>query len=353
MDLRIYYQKIRKIEAAIPEESVVIISGNSGWRESREEKCSRGGRPHDRGRPGGTGYGGGGGISKWRKRRAGRRRKQRPISLRLRFARCAGRKGKCSHMALLTDGNPNTTEELRVYESSILDVAHVEAIDLDSKMTLATEEISEDVLDILIDQSRNLIPFTDQRRHMGVSDVVVTRQLKRWHALHSLELLYRDAFNNQLNDRYRAKWIEYQELSRNARYQRCGSESESSPCRSRKQSPRNFRWLPARHCRQRITPRLPGFLRRGRRAPQADVTALTTPDGSVMVVTAVDPPPNAVAFNVYAGLTADSLTLQNATPVPGSQSFTMAPGDPVPGRAPGIGQEPDQYIVGGSMLRRG
>ena len=45
-------------------------------------------------------------------------------------------------MALLTDGNPNDTEGLRVFESAILDVAQVEAIDLDAKLCLATEEIS-------------------------------------------------------------------------------------------------------------------------------------------------------------------------------------------------------------------
>ena len=45
---------------------------------------------------------------------------------------------------------------------------------------------------------------------IGVSDVVVTPQLRRWHALHTLEIVYRDAFNNQLNDRYQAKFQEYQ-----------------------------------------------------------------------------------------------------------------------------------------------
>ena len=48
------------------------------------------------------------------------------------------------------------------------------------------------------------------RRMIGVSDVVVTPQMKRWHALHTLEIVYRDAFNNQLNDRYQAKFGEYQ-----------------------------------------------------------------------------------------------------------------------------------------------
>ncbi len=38
--------------------------------------------------------------------------------------------------------------------SAILDVAHTERIDLDVKLTLATEEISEDVLDVLLDHTR-------------------------------------------------------------------------------------------------------------------------------------------------------------------------------------------------------
>ena len=47
--------------------------------------------------------------------------------------------------------------------------------------------------------------------------MVVTPQMKRWHALHSLEVFYRDAFNNQLNDRYEAKADEYRELARAAK----------------------------------------------------------------------------------------------------------------------------------------
>src|SRR5256885_14997876 len=108
---------------------------------------------------------------------------------------------------LLMDGSPNDTEALRVYESSILEVAHSESIDLDIKLGLALEEISEDVLDVLLAHSPETFPFA--RRTRGVSDVVVTPQLKRWHAVHTLEVFYRDTFNNQLNDRYQAKAQEY------------------------------------------------------------------------------------------------------------------------------------------------
>src|SRR5579864_2372215 len=118
---------------------------------------------------------------------------------------------------LLTDGNPNDTDALTVYESAILNVAHTESIDLSVKLTLGTEEISEEVVDILLDHARAFDPLSTVRRRIGVSDVVVTAQMKRWHALHTLAIVYRDAFNNQLNDRYQVKFEEYRELERCAR----------------------------------------------------------------------------------------------------------------------------------------
>src|ERR1700722_3292984 len=127
---------------------------------------------------------------------------------------------------LLTDGSPNTTEDLRVYESAILDVTHAEMIDLEAKLGLATDEIADDVLGFLLDHTGANPQFFPRfqlgtpaawRRTRGVSDVVVSRQLKRWHALHTIEIVYRDAFNSQLNDRYQAKFSEYHELSRSAR----------------------------------------------------------------------------------------------------------------------------------------
>ena len=81
---------------------------------------------------------------------------------------------------LLTDGSPNDPESLRVYESAILDVANSENIDLCVKLSLGLEEVTEDILDVLIARS------TDNgvlRRMRGVTDVVVTPQLRRWHAV--------------------------------------------------------------------------------------------------------------------------------------------------------------------------
>ena len=71
---------------------------------------------------------------------------------------------------LLTDGSPNTIDELRVYESAVAEVAHTEMIDLAVKLDLATEEVAQDVLDFLLDRTGS-DPRGSARRGAGVSDV--------------------------------------------------------------------------------------------------------------------------------------------------------------------------------------
>lgn len=257
---------------------------------------------------------------------------------------------------LLTDGSPNTSEDLRVYESGILDVSHTEMINLDTKLRLATEEISEIVLNILLDQTNSTMGGVLLRRSLGVSDVVVTRQMKRWHALYTLAIFYRDAYFNQLNDRYQEKWNEYLLLARGARDTtlQYGIGLVTTP-------------IP-----QASTPLLsvvPGLLpatiyyvqvswvsATGAEGTPSKSTAYEAPLASVLTVTnGTNPPPPAVAtgFNVYIGLTDCPTTLQNAMPIAIGQTFTEASTGLVAGIPAGMGQSADTYITGGSTLRRG
>jgi hypothetical protein len=256
-------------------------------------------------------------------------------------------------MALLTDGNPNDTLALQVYESAILDVAAIEKIDLDVKLGLATEEISEDVLNILLDHTRTADPQSNIRRTIGVSDIVVTRQMKRWHAVHTLELVYRDAFNDQLNDRYRPKWDEYHELSRQARDTtiKFGIGQVLNPIP--KPATPVLSTVPGSTASTTYYVVVSWVSALGQEGAPSDVTALTTTDGSALVAQAVNPPSVATGFNVYVGLTADELMLQTPTSVAVGQSFTLPAGTLATGRAPGDGQVPDVYIIGGPTMRRG
>lgn len=255
---------------------------------------------------------------------------------------------------LLTDENPNTTEELRAYESSILDVSSTEGINLETKLTLATEEISQIVLNILLDHSSVPTGGDVLRRMRGVSDVVVTRQMKRWHALHTLAIFYRDAYNNQLDDRYLGKWNEYLALERQA-----------------KDTTTNYGIglvnTPIPEAPAPVLNVVPGLLQAtvyyvqvtwvsaaGEEGNPSKPVAFEAPVASLLTVTnGLNPPAVASAFNVYIGLTDCSETLQNATPIPIGQTFTEASTGLIAGMPVGMGQTPDTYVTGGWTLRRG
>jgi hypothetical protein len=256
-------------------------------------------------------------------------------------------------MALLTDRNPNDTEALRVYETSILNVAHVESIDLDAKLSLATEEIAQEVMDVLLGHIRGNDDSGSRRRTMGVADVVVTPQLKRWHALHTLEVIYRDAYNNQLNDRYRHKWEEYRRLSCEAKEQttRFGIGLCANPIPQA--GPPRFDLVADLVSATTYYVRVSWVSGTGQEGLPSDVTTFRTVEGSLMAVEAVNAPPAAAAWNLYAGLTDTTLSRQNAVPVSIGQTFTVPASGLASGPAPGEGQAPDIYVTGGRLLRRG
>lgn len=255
---------------------------------------------------------------------------------------------------LLTDEWPNTPEDLGVYESSIFDVSSEEGINLDTKLMLATEEISDQVLNILLDHTSMVTGGDMMRRARGVADVVVTPQMKRWHAMHTLAIFYRDAYNNQLNDRYLAKWNEYQLLEKQAREvtTQYGIGVVNTP-------------IP--QAGTPVVSTIPGLLAAanyyvqvswvsstGVEGAPSRPTAFAAPVASLVTVTnPANPPSAAAAFNVYIGLTDGTTSLQNAAPIALGQTFTEASSGLGAGVAAGTGQPPDYYITGGSVLRRG
>src|SRR5690242_20632984 len=112
-------------------------------------------------------------------------------------------------MALLTDGDVSTIEDLKSYESAILELANTEGIDLTAKAKLASSEIAAE-----------LAPFLAREGHaadLARNGVVVTPSLRLWHMVQTLCVVYRDAYHSQLNDRYKAKWNEYQRLAHRIR----------------------------------------------------------------------------------------------------------------------------------------
>lgn len=255
---------------------------------------------------------------------------------------------------LLTDGLPNTVEDLRVYESAILDVANTERIDLKTKLGLATEEVSEDVLDFLLDDGRAADPKADTRRTVGVSDVVVTRQMKRWHAIHTIALVYRDALHNQLNERYGQQFEHYWRLTREARGQtvRFGIGLVGDPIPA-PVAPvvlaSAAAGAPAAIYYVRITWAGAG----AQESAPSKLTAFDAAAGTVPAVQAVNPPTGITGFYVYMGDSPERLMLQNVSPTPVSDAFVLPGSGLVDGSAPGDGQAPDVYVAGTRVMRRG
>lgn len=254
---------------------------------------------------------------------------------------------------LLTDGNPNTSEELRAYESAIASVANTESLDLNVKLGLATEEIAQDVLDFLLHRADGNDPRGNARRQTGVSDVVVTRQMKRWHTLHTLAVTYRDAFHNQLNDRYKAKFREYKELAAQARLQTfqfgVGLVYKPLP----KASLPEFGFAPGPFESTTYFARVAWTTASGQEGMPSDLTSCDAPAGTIPVVSVKNAPAEANGFHIYMGLTPETLTRQSLSPVALTDEFTLPESGLIPGPEPGNGQTPDIYLAASNGLRRG
>jgi len=116
-------------------------------------------------------------------------------------------------MALFTDGPPSTIEELAAVDSQLLNVADVEGIDVTQKLTLAQDELSLELLTLLTPNSYYGQWFWATPRP-NLDTVVVTHPLKLWHTYRALEMVYSDAYNSQLNDRYAGKQDQFHQMGK-------------------------------------------------------------------------------------------------------------------------------------------
>ena len=113
-------------------------------------------------------------------------------------------------MALFTDGAIASIEDLRGHDTQLLNVATVEDIDVTRKLALAQEEIAIELTGLL----EQAMLSGQLAAPPSIEQVVVTTPLKLWHIFRTLEMVYRDAFNSQLNDRYAGKRDEYHEMAK-------------------------------------------------------------------------------------------------------------------------------------------
>jgi hypothetical protein len=255
-------------------------------------------------------------------------------------------------MALFTDGSISTIEELVEYESAVLDVARTERIDLTAKLKLAQEELGVE-LDALLrrrQESENVLWATVRR---GLGHVVVTEALHKWHTFRTLSLVYRDAYNRQLNDRFLGKWQEYDKMADWARQSLTngGVGMTSSPM------PRAARpelgTVAGRAAATTYFVSVTWVAQSGIEGAPSTITALTTTMPSALTVMAVDPPATAAGWNVYASCSATGLTRQNDTPMALGQTWTEPAAGLAKGKPVSCGQRPEMFLRLTGMLNRG
>jgi hypothetical protein len=255
-------------------------------------------------------------------------------------------------MALFWDGPISDPADLQRYENAILNVASGESIDLGAKIQLAQEDLANEIRLFLIrraslrDHSLGLGPSRDMK------GVVVTGSLQQWHVHRTLSLIYRDAYNNQLNARYQGKWIEYEQLAKASAltYFQIGVGLVADPV-PKAAAPvlSNVAGTAAAGMFYVAVTWVSGS---GDQGAPSDLVQLGTSNGQQLVVTVGGPPQNVTSWNAYVGMSPSSLNLQNSSPLGTTSTWTMSsglnPGAPLPS-----GQRPTWFVVDHRVIERG
>jgi len=251
-------------------------------------------------------------------------------------------------MGLFTDGGISTSEDLRAYESSVLEVASTEGIELDAKFNLAAREIAGELSAYLVRRDPAGFGVRDK------SNVVVTDSLADWHRLLSLSLVYRDSYNSQLNDRYLGKWKEYSALALKARgtFLDIGIGLTSYPV-PKAADPICVAVNGGTLLESTYSVQIVWQNNRGDVGSPSNLVTVTTPDGTLLSVAAPGSPASTLTWSVFVGHPGTVVKRQNSNPVAPGATWVMPISGLQDGPQVAADQLPDYYITRESQLRRG
>jgi hypothetical protein len=255
-------------------------------------------------------------------------------------------------MALFTDGSISSLEDLTAHDTSLLDIASVEGIDVTAKAALAQAELGIELSGLLLDR-RCWDPVAQASRMPDLSHVVVTAPLKLWHVYRTLTAVYRDAYNNQLNDRYKGRRDEYAELGSrtNEQLRQIGVGLVTDPVPQAAQPALASATGSLTEGTYFAT--LGWLNSAGEEGASAVPVTITVAEATGFTVTPPAAPPKATGWNVYVGAAADSLTQQNLDRLAVGQSWVQSAALSTQGRKAGNGQAPNALLPFPRILWRG
>ncbi len=253
-------------------------------------------------------------------------------------------------MALFTDGNITSVDELQAYDTSIVSIASAEGVDLAAKMELARTELGIELAEFL---AKRTTATGGLGAGIGLENVVVTPALKHWHALLTLALVYGDIQGNHLESRYGAKWKDYRARERRAADSllRSGVGVVSNPIP--RALPPLVRTVAAPVSGETYYIRIAWRGARGDSGEASEACIHTVETNGVPGVRADRIPEDAAGFDVYAGLRADLATKQNDDPLDPSAEWTMPVQGLREGDTPPAGQQPGWHVRNDRVLLRG
>ncbi|MEZ5365149.1 MAG: hypothetical protein R2748_23185 [Bryobacterales bacterium] len=265
-------------------------------------------------------------------------------------------------MALFTDGDVSTPNDLVGYEADIQEVGSAAGIDLAVKLELAHEEVGAQ-LDASSRRPGNVYQSGSggwqttsgeaALARYDVSQIVVTPPLKLWVTFQALTLFFRDAHTRRANDKYLAKWREYGEMAKWARelLLQTGIGLAANPI----PRPR----VPEIDSVGSTLGPLSMFVRmtwldaEGRESAGSAEKAVKTLSAKALRVTPKAPPAGVTNWNVYVGQSRGEALKQNADPLPLGSAWVMTETGIEPGAQIGDGQPADMYLTAPRYLQRG
>lgn len=257
-------------------------------------------------------------------------------------------------MALFTDADIVTLNDLLEYENSLVQVSSSHSIDVETKINLAVSAISDKLLLWLTNMGAG-DPQWLQRRQLGLTTVVVTPTLQRWVCFDSLSRFFAEAYNVQLNTRFQGKWTEYKKLANDA----AGMTFMAGLGIVYNPLPKPA--MPTVTVQTGTSPTEAIFVQAawvdssGNEGAPSPVNGVILPAASGMSVAmaAGTSPATAAGWNLYASTTQIGLSLQNTTPLAVTVSWSLPPSGLVAGAQPTNGQVPNYYLTLAREIQRG